>query len=77
MIGKPDASAGQLPKAIVTLYAAQAVTPTALLDYCRQQLPAGQVPVEVEILPALPMTPTGKIGRATLQVRENQRAANS
>ena len=77
VIGKPDAVAGQLPKALVTLYAGAAATPAALLDHCRQQLPADQVPVEIEILPALPMTPTGKIGRAALQTRENQRAASS
>ena len=70
VIGKPVSGAGQLPKALVTLYEGQSATPQALLHHCQSQLSADQQPVEVEILAELPMTPTGKISRAELQARE-------
>jgi acyl-CoA synthetase (AMP-forming)/AMP-acid ligase II len=72
VIGKPDAQAGELPKAIVTLYAGQSATAEELLAHCRSQLSSAQGPALIEFMAELPMTPTGKIGRAELQAREKQ-----
>lgn len=70
VIGTPDPQAGELPKAIVTLYEGQTVMPEELLAHCRAQLDASQVPTHVEIVTQMPMTPTGKISRDELQRRE-------
>jgi long-chain acyl-CoA synthetase len=70
VIGKPDPQAGELPKAIVSMYEGKSATPEELLAHCRTQLDPDQVPVLIEIMAELPMTPTGKIGRAELQARE-------
>ncbi|HMQ55118.1 MAG TPA: class I adenylate-forming enzyme family protein [Anaerolineae bacterium] len=72
VIGRPDPQAGHLPKAIVTLYEGQAATPDELLAHCRTLLPPEQRPALVEIIAEMPMTPTGKIGRAELQAQEQE-----
>ena len=70
VIGKADPVAGELPKAIVSLYEGKTATPEDLLAHCRSILSAETVPAFVEILAEMPMTPTGKISRAELQARE-------
>lgn len=75
VIGKPDPVRGEVPKAIVELYAGQTATPEELLAHCHAQLGATASPELVEIIPEMPMTPTGKIGRADLQRRERELAA--
>jgi acyl-CoA synthetase (AMP-forming)/AMP-acid ligase II len=72
VIGKADPAAGELPKAIVTLYEGKTASPGELLAHCRGILSSESVPVFVEILPEMPMTPTGKISRAELQAREKE-----
>ncbi len=74
VIGKPDSKAGALPKAVVALYEGKSATPDELLKHCRAQLGAENTLVEVEIIPEMPMTPTGKIAKAELQRREKERA---
>jgi sugar lactone lactonase YvrE len=71
VIGKPDPVKGEIVKGIVELYADKPATPEDLLSHCRNQLgPAS--PALIEIIPEMPMTPTGKIGRADLQKRERE-----
>jgi long-chain acyl-CoA synthetase len=70
VIGTPDPVRGELPKAIVELYEGQSATPQELLAHCHTQIGMEHSPALVEIIPAMPMTPTGKIGRAELQRRE-------
>jgi acyl-coenzyme A synthetase/AMP-(fatty) acid ligase len=72
VIGKADPAAGELPKAIVTFYEGKSATPEELLKHCRGLLSAETVPAFIEILPEMPMTPTGKISRAELQARERR-----
>jgi acyl-CoA synthetase (AMP-forming)/AMP-acid ligase II len=74
VIGKPDSKAGDLPKAVVALYDGKSATPDELLKHCRTELGAENYLVEVEIIPEMPMTPTGKIAKAELQRRERERA---
>jgi long-chain acyl-CoA synthetase len=74
VVGRPDPEMGELPKALVSLYEGQAVTPDALIAHCRARLNPDQVPVAVEILAEMPMTPTGKVSKAELAARERQLA---
>lgn len=74
VIGKPDAAAGEISKAIVALYEDKPATPEELLKHCHAQLGPENSPALVEIIPEMPMTPTGKIAKADLQRRERQRA---
>jgi acyl-CoA synthetase (AMP-forming)/AMP-acid ligase II len=73
VIGKPDKEAGELPKAVVSLYAGQSVTPEALLQHCQQVLGAENRLAEIEIIPEMPMTATGKVGKAEIQRREREK----
>jgi acyl-CoA synthetase (AMP-forming)/AMP-acid ligase II len=70
VIGKQDEAAGELPKAIVTLYEGRPAAPEELLAFCRTFLGEESSPAIVEIIEEMPMTPTGKISRAELQARE-------
>jgi long-chain acyl-CoA synthetase len=70
VIGTPDSVRGELPKAIVELYEGHSATPQELLAHCHTQIGTEHSPASVEIIPAMPMTPTGKIGRAELLRRE-------
>ncbi|MEJ2709657.1 MAG: class I adenylate-forming enzyme family protein [Anaerolineales bacterium] len=77
VIGRPDPEAGELPKAIITLYPGQSVTSAELQAHCAAQLGADQPLTDFEILSEIPMTPTGKISRAELQEREKRLAGLS
>jgi long-chain acyl-CoA synthetase len=70
VIGRPDPKAGESLKAIVSLFDGKSSSPDELLQHCRAQLSAEQIPDFIEILSEMPMTPTGKVGRAELQARE-------
>jgi len=81
VIGTPDAEAGQLVKAIVMLQeevsgsqADSKVTCESLLHACRTKLADQPSPDLLEIIEEMPMTATGKIGRAELQAREQNLA---
>ena len=71
VIGRPDPVKGEIVKGIVELYADKPATPEDLLSHCRNQLGLAS-PALIEIIPEMPMTPTGKIGRADLQRRERE-----
>jgi fatty-acyl-CoA synthase len=67
-VGRPDAYAGELPIAYVTLKPGATATPDALKEWARTQIsepPAA--PVEIVILDAMPVTAIGKIFKPTLR----------
>jgi acyl-CoA synthetase (AMP-forming)/AMP-acid ligase II len=66
VIGRLAAAAGQVPLAVVELYPGQAVTPAELLAHSQRILGEAGGPTEVLIIPQMPMTPTGKIGKQEL-----------
>lgn len=72
VIGTSDEGAGELPKAIVSLNQGQTASSEELLAHCIELLGNAKSPVSVEIIDEMPMTPTGKIGRAQLQAREKK-----
>lgn len=75
VIGAPDKEAGELPKAIVSLHDSRSTSEEELLSHCYVDIGVENSPISLEIIEEMPMTATGKIGRAQLQERE--RAASS
>jgi acetyl-CoA synthetase len=73
VIGKPDPVAMEVVKAFVSLKDGVAPTPELrreLLAFARRRLGAVVAPKEIEFLPALPRTRSGKIMRRLLKARE-------
>lgn len=76
-IGKPDAAKGEMPIAYVQLKEGQRVEPSELIALCKDKVQerAG-VPVEIFVIPAMPMTAVGKINKPTLRVDATRRVAS-
>jgi acetyl-CoA synthetase len=73
VIGKPDPVALEVVKAFVSLKAGHEATPALrreLLAFARTRLGAVVAPKELDILPGLPKTRSGKIMRRLLKARE-------
>ncbi|HEX4955987.1 MAG TPA: acetate--CoA ligase [Thermoanaerobaculia bacterium] len=73
VIGKPDPMAGELIKAFVSLkggFSPGEELRLSLLGHARKRLGAALAPKEIEIVPALPRTRSGKILRRLLKARE-------
>jgi fatty-acyl-CoA synthase len=77
-IGQPDAYAGELPVAFVTLKAGATVSGEELRNYLEPIVsePAA-LPKYVAILPDLPVTPIGKIYKPALRLLATRRAIES
>jgi acetyl-CoA synthetase len=79
VIGKPDATRGQIVKAFIVLQPGQAGT-QALVDeiqaHVRGRLAPYEYPREIEFIDALPMTTTGKVQRKELRKREEAKLAS-
>lgn len=61
VVGVPDAYKGEVARAYIVPTAAGAVSPDAVLAYCREHLAAYKVPEAVVIVEELPKSSTGKI----------------
>ncbi|MGV3743372.1 MAG: acetate--CoA ligase [Burkholderiaceae bacterium] len=73
VIGKPDETVGELVKAFVSLktgYQASEPLRMELLGHARKRLGAAVAPKEIDFLPNLPRTRSGKIMRRLLKARE-------
>ncbi|MGZ5202087.1 MAG: acetate--CoA ligase [Ramlibacter sp.] len=73
VIGKPDETFGEVVKAFVSLKAGHAPTEALrkeLLGHARVRLGAVVAPKEIDFLPSLPRTRSGKIMRRLLKARE-------
>ena len=64
---KPDATKGEIAKAYIVLKAGVNADAQGILDYCRQHLAAYKMPREVQFVPVLPTTSSGKIMRRQLK----------
>ncbi|MDT0408060.1 MULTISPECIES: class I adenylate-forming enzyme family protein [Streptomyces] len=69
VVGVPDSYRGESVKAYVSLRPGSPADAAALVAYCRERLAAYKYPREVEILPELPKTTSGKILRRELRSR--------
>jgi fatty-acyl-CoA synthase len=67
-VGMPDAYAGELPVAFVTLREGSALAGGALIDFLRDRIedPVA-LPKRIEVVETLPLTPVGKIFKPTLR----------
>ena len=72
---KADAEKGETAKAYVVLKPDEQALPEDIQKYCRDHLAAYKVPREVQIVPDLPTTSTGKILRRELHTLEESDAA--
>jgi len=73
VIGKPDPTVGEVVKAFVSLksdYQPSEALRMELLGHARKRLGAAVAPKEIDILPTLPRTRSGKIMRRLLKARE-------
>jgi acetyl-CoA synthetase len=73
VIGKPDPTVGAIVKAFVSLksgFAPSDALKRELLAHARRRLGPAVAPREIEILPGLPKTRSGKIMRRLLKARE-------
>jgi acetyl-CoA synthetase len=73
VIGKPDETVGEVVKAFVSLkkgFAASDALRLELLGHARKKLGAAVAPKEIDFLPTLPRTRSGKIMRRLLKARE-------
>jgi fatty-acyl-CoA synthase len=69
-VGQPDEHAGELPVAYVTLRPGASVQAGALLDAARELVPErAAIPVRIEVLERMPLTPIGKLAKADLRLR--------
>jgi len=77
VVPKPDRERGALVKAYVVLAPGHEASP-ALVDalqlHVRGQLAPYEYPKEIEFIPELPMTTTGKVQRRVLRLQEEERA---
>jgi long-chain acyl-CoA synthetase len=69
VVGVPDGYRGETVKAYISLRPGAVADPDALAAYCKERLAAYKYPRQVEILPDLPKTASGKILRRELRSR--------
>ncbi|MFE2475454.1 AMP-binding protein [Streptomyces sp. NPDC059389] len=69
VVGVPDPYRGESVKAYVSLRPGASAEPEELSAYCAERIAAYKYPREVEILPVLPKTTSGKILRRELRDR--------
>ncbi|MCX5419682.1 class I adenylate-forming enzyme family protein [Streptomyces sp. NBC_00078] len=69
VVGVPDGYRGETVKAYISLRPGADTDPAELATYCKERLAAYKYPRQVEILPDLPKTASGKILRRELRSR--------
>lgn len=69
-VGRPDAYAGELPVAFVTFKPGRSASERELLDFLTDRIPERPaLPKQVTVLPAMPLTPVGKIYKPALRLQ--------
>lgn len=69
VVGVPDEKWGERPKAFVVIQAGCALTDDALIMHLRQRIAHYKVPNQIEFVPSLPRTSTGKVRKSELRDR--------
>lgn len=72
VVGVPDGYRGETVKAYVSLRPGAEADPDELAVYCKERLAAYKYPRQVEVLPDLPKTASGKILRRELRSRDSE-----
>ncbi|MFE1883442.1 class I adenylate-forming enzyme family protein [Streptomyces diastatochromogenes] len=76
VVGAPDGYRGETVRAYVSLRPGAEADPDELAVYCKERLAAYKYPRQVEILPDLPKTTSGKILRRELRSRAQDNHAH-
>jgi len=76
VIGKPDAEAGEIPKAFVQLRPGAAATADDIIAFVKERLADYKRVREVEFVDKVPRTASGKILRRELAEREKARKSD-
>ncbi len=74
VFGAPDPEWGECVRAAVVLRPGQATSQSELALFCRQRLGGFKVPRQIEFLPELPRTGSGKIQKSALRAAARGRA---
>jgi long-chain acyl-CoA synthetase len=74
VIGKPDAEAGEIPKALVILRPGEEVAPEALMEFVESRVAGYKKIREVEFVTSIPKTASGKVLRRVLIEAERLKA---
>ena len=77
VVGVPDGYRGETVKAYISLRPGAETDPDELAVYCKERLAAYKYPRQVEILPDLPKTASGKILRRELRSRRQTGEQNA
>ena len=77
VIGKPDAVAGEIPKAFVVLKEGRRATADEIKEFTNSKMAPYKAVREVEFRTDLPMTLVGKVLRRVLQEEEKQKTAKA
>jgi len=72
VIGVKDDLLGEVPAALIVSRPGRAPSETDLRRFCREQLPAYQVPATFDLVEALPRNESGKLLRAELAARHRE-----
>jgi len=77
VVGVPDEYRGETVKAFVALKEENegTVTPEEIISFCKERMAAYKYPRQVEIVPEIPKTPTGKFLRRTLRAKEESKSS--
>jgi acyl-CoA synthetase (AMP-forming)/AMP-acid ligase II len=67
VIGVPDSRWGESVKAVVVLRPGAATTPAEIVGFCREHLAGYELPRSVDVVDALPRTPSGKVLKRVLR----------
>jgi fatty-acyl-CoA synthase len=70
VVGAPHEKWGETPKAFVVLKEGAQVKARQLIHFCREHLAVFKCPSDIEFIPSLPKTATGKIQKFLLRERE-------
>lgn len=75
-IGRPDAKRGEMPIAYVQLKPGASATQDELLAFAKENIAErAAVPVDISIIPAIPLTAVGKIAKPTLRAQATEAVA--
>jgi fatty-acyl-CoA synthase len=72
VVGVPDERWGETPKGFVTLNPEAARSPQELIQFARGRLAGYKVPRSIDVLEAMPTTPTGKVQKFLLREAKSQ-----
>jgi fatty-acyl-CoA synthase len=70
VVGVPDPTWGERPKAFVVTVPPAEVTPTEMIEHVKSRLAAYKAPREIQIVDEIPKTSTGKTLKTTLRANE-------